>query len=137
MNRTAIDKEVYPLLASFLAEVHAYSTNCQEILDLHDMKYGIDKGEKFSENSPWLTNRYDLEQSLVMMDMSRLSRTKILEKYYTLLLVLDPAKHSYLIEHLKQLYECIAHARYEEDDNDNADVQWVIENIINEIPRLK
>ncbi len=135
MNRTPIDKEIYPLLASFLAEVHAYSTNRKEIMDLHYMKYDPDSDEEYRGNSPYLTLTYDLEQSLVMMDMKRLSRTKILEKYYTLILVLDPAKHSYLIEHLKQLYVCISKAMYDEDVK--VEVDWVIENIIDDISRLK
>jgi hypothetical protein len=76
-----------------------------------------------------------MDQTMVMMDMRRLSRAKILEKYYTLLLVLDPDKHSYLIAQLDMLYQCFSSATY--DMEVVGDIGRVIREIIDEIPRLK
>lgn len=112
MNRTAIDKEVYPLLASFLAEVHAFSTNRKALVDVCELNNDILEGQVNSEDIESLKSRNAMDQAMVLMDMKRLSRAKILEKYYTLLLVLDPDKTSYLIAQLDMLYECVGEATF-------------------------
>lgn len=135
MNRTAIDKEVYPLLASFFAEVNAYSTNRRSLVDLCELNSGLHEGNVNPEDIEEMKSRNSLDQTMVMMDMRRLSRAKILEKYYTLLLVLDPDKHSYLIAQLYMLYECIEEATY--DMEVVGDIGRTIRGIIDEIPRSK
>ncbi len=135
MNRTAIDKEVYPLLASFLAEVHALSTNRRALVDVCELNNDIQEGQVSTEDIEEMKSRNSLDQTMVRMDMKRLSRAKILEKYYTLLLVLDPDKHSYLIAQLDMLYQCFSSATY--DMEVVSDIGKVIREIIDEIPRSK
>lgn len=135
MNQTAIEKEVYPLLASFLAEVHAFSTNRKALVDVCELNADLQAGNVIPEDNQNIKSRNSIDQTMVMMDMRRLSRAKILEKYYTLLLVLDPDKHSFLIAQLDMLYESVAEATWNIEVF--GDIGRVIRDLIDEIQRLK
>ena len=133
MNRTTIDKEVYPLLSTFLAEVHAFSSNRKALSEICKLESDIQKGNDNPEEFQNLMFRNASDQTLVLMDMKDLSRAKILEKYYTLLLTLDPDKHGYLIAQLDMLYDCFSSATY--DMEVVGDIGRTIREVINEIPR--
>lgn len=110
MNRNSIDREVYLLLSSFLAELEAFCTNRTsyvEIINLgtdnqveKDVIDEIENSDKPNES----------ERQPVLMDMRDFSRPKILKKYYRLLLILDHVKHEKIIRHLDFLYQCFCSA---------------------------
>lgn len=110
MNRNSIDREVYLLLSSFLAELEAFCTNRSahvELInhgtDIQIVKDVIDENE--NSDLPG-----ESERQPVLMDMRDFSRPKILKKYYRLLLILDHVKHGNIIKHLDFLYQCFCSA---------------------------
>ncbi len=131
MNRTSIDMEVFPLLSSFLAEVHAFSTNRKALCELTEFKSDIKTVRDNVEEYENLTERNELDLKLLQMDMRDLSRAKILEKYYNLLLMLDEVRDGYLIKHLDILYECISSAVWDMEILN--DIGTVIRDLIDEI----
>lgn len=113
MNGNSIDREVYLLLSSFLAEVEAFSTNRTAYVELTNPGTDIQEERGVTEDYENLNQRNDSDRQMVLMDMRDLSRAKILKKYYRLLLILDHVKHEKLIDQLDLLYECFRYATYD------------------------
>ena len=113
MNSETIKTEGYTLIPSFLAEVEAFVTNRNELVNLINFRSEILANMDSLEEAQNLLDRNKMDRDLVMLDMKEISRAKILEKYYTLLLLLDPAKYGLVIDNLNLLYECFSSAVYE------------------------
>ena len=113
MNRNSIDKEVYLLLSSFLAEVHAFSTNRSTYVELTNLGSDIKAEKNILEEYENLVERNASDREMILMDMRDLSRAKILKKYYRLLLILDHVKHANIIRQLDFLFECFSSAIYD------------------------
>ncbi|GAP70188.1 hypothetical protein BA6E_1242 [Bacteroidales bacterium 6E] len=113
MNGNSIDREVYLLLTSFLAEVEAVSTNRTAYVELTNPGTDIQEERGVTDEYENLNQRNESDRQSVLLDMRDITRAKILKKYYRLLLLLDHVTHRKLIDQLDLLYECFCAATYD------------------------